>query len=84
MAETAAILLVDDEDAITENLQPFLQRSGFEVRVAYDGVEALAAVEEHAPALIVLDVMMPKLDGREVLRRLRQAPRCNDAETGWP
>ncbi len=73
MAETAAILLVDDEDAITENLQPFLQRSGFEVRVAYDGVEALAAVEEHAPALIVLDVMMPKLDGREVLRRLRQA-----------
>lgn len=73
MAGSAAILLVDDERAITENLQPFLQRSGFDVRVAYDGVEALAAVEESTPSLIVLDVMMPKLDGREVLRRLRQA-----------
>jgi DNA-binding response OmpR family regulator len=67
------ILLVDDETAITNNLAPFLSRAGFEVVVAADGEQALANVESFAPGLIILDVLMPKLDGREVLRRLRQS-----------
>jgi DNA-binding response OmpR family regulator len=67
------ILLVDDERAITANLAPFLERSGFIVAVAADGEEALRQVASFRPDLIVLDILMPRVDGREVLRRLRQA-----------
>ncbi len=67
------ILLVDDETAITDNLAPFLERSGFTVRVASEGETALRLVDEFGPDLLVLDVLMPRLDGREVLRRMRQA-----------
>jgi DNA-binding response OmpR family regulator len=67
------VLLADDEEAITANLAPFLGRSGFAVHVVGDGVAALAAVDEVEPALCVLDVLMPGLDGREVLRRMRAA-----------
>ena len=67
------VLLVDDEAAITANLSPFLERSGFTVAVAADGEEALSQIASFAPNLIILDVLMPKLDGREVLRRLRQS-----------
>jgi DNA-binding response OmpR family regulator len=67
------ILLVDDEEAITSNLAPFLERAGFTVEVAGDGEEALRRVADFGPDLIVLDVLMPKLDGREVCRRLRAA-----------
>ena len=69
----AHILLVDDEEAITAQLAPFLERAGFAVTVASDGAEALRLVDELAVDLIVLDVLMPQLDGREMLRRLRQA-----------
>ncbi|WP_207782613.1 response regulator transcription factor [Phytoactinopolyspora limicola] len=65
------VLLADDERAITDNLGPFLERSGFSVHVVHDGAAALAAVADVDPDLCVLDVMMPRLDGREVLRRLR-------------
>lgn len=67
------ILLVDDEVAITDNLAPFLERAGFTVAVAGDGAAALDQVARFTPDLVVLDVLMPKLNGREVLRRLRQA-----------
>ncbi len=67
------VLLVDDESAITANLAPFLERAGFAVAVAADGEEALRQVAGFAPDLVILDVLMPKLDGREVLRRLRRA-----------
>ena len=67
------VLLADDESAITTNLAPFLERAGFTVAVAADGAEALSQVASFAPDLIILDVLMPKLDGREVLRRLRRA-----------
>ena len=66
------ILLVDDETAITANLAPLLERAGFEVAVAGDGEQALGQVGVFAPDLVVMDVLMPRLDGRETLRRLRQ------------
>lgn len=65
------LLLVDDETAITDRLAPFLSRAGFEVRVAADGEAALDEILSDSPDLIVLDVLMPRMDGREVLRRLR-------------
>jgi DNA-binding response OmpR family regulator len=67
------ILLVDDEVAITSNLAPFLERAGFTVQVAGDGEAALRLMAGFDPHLIILDVLMPKLDGREVCRRLRAA-----------
>jgi DNA-binding response OmpR family regulator len=73
MTAKPKVLLVDDEQAITDNLAPFLERSGFSVAVGGDGQEALRLVTDFRPALIVLDVLMPKMDGREVLRRLRQS-----------
>jgi DNA-binding response OmpR family regulator len=73
MQTKPSILLVDDETAITDNLTPFLTRSGFAVTVAINGEEALQIVSEGHPDLLVLDVLMPRLDGREVLRQLRQA-----------
>ncbi|WP_380173768.1 response regulator transcription factor [Kineococcus sp. DHX-1] len=66
------ILLADDESAITDNLAPLLTRAGFDVVVAHDGQEALDRVRAQDPDLVVLDVMMPRMDGRAVLRRLRQ------------
>jgi DNA-binding response OmpR family regulator len=67
------ILIVDDDFAITTNMAPFLERTGFDVAVAANGQECLRIVGSFAPDLIVLDVLMPHVDGREVLRQLRQA-----------
>ncbi len=72
MNSKPSILLVDDETAITDNLAPFLGRSGFNVEVASNGEEALQKVTAQRPDLLILDVLMPQLDGREVLRQLRQ------------
>jgi DNA-binding response OmpR family regulator len=66
------ILLVDDESAITENLTPFLMRSGFDVSTASNGWEALKKIETTTFDLIISDVLMPIMDGRELLRTLRQ------------
>jgi len=71
--EPANVLLVDDETAIMAELAPILDRAGFHVATAADGEEALRAIETSKPDLIILDVLIPKLDGREVLRRLRKA-----------
>ena len=68
------ILVVDDNPANVEILQMRLLAQGYEIRTAADGEEALSAVREHQPDLILLDVMMPKLDGIEVCRRLRADP----------
>jgi DNA-binding response OmpR family regulator len=67
------ILLVDDEDAIRAGLASALLRAGFRVLEARDGLEAMQTIERQGPDVIVLDILMPELDGREVCRRLRQA-----------
>lgn len=67
------ILLADDDPAVTDSLTPFLERSGFHVLLASDGVIALEKTQSHHPNLLLLDVLMPRMDGREVLRRLRRA-----------
>ena len=69
------VLLVDDEPAITENLAPFLRRAGFDVLVAHDGVDALAKLRSRTPDLVVLDVLLPGMDGRAVLRQVREERR---------
>ena len=74
MHKPPRILVVDDSPANVEILQMRLQAQGYEIKTAADGEEALAAVREHQPDLILLDVMMPKLDGIEVCRRLRADP----------
>jgi DNA-binding response OmpR family regulator len=65
------VVLADDDDAITSNLAPFLERAGLTVQVASDGEAALELVELLDPDGCILDVLMPRVDGREVLRRLR-------------
>ena len=65
------ILLADDEKAITDYLKPILERAGFEVTVTRDGISTLDQVASQSPDVIVLDVIMPGMDGREVCRRLR-------------
>jgi DNA-binding response OmpR family regulator len=72
MTTKSKLLLVDDETAITDRLEPFLSRAGFDVKVAADGEAALKEVISFSPDLVILDVLMPRLDGREVLRQLRQ------------
>jgi DNA-binding response OmpR family regulator len=67
------ILLVDDNPKVADQLVPFLERFGFTVDVAFDGEAALQHIQTCHPDLIVLDVLMPKVDGYEVLRQLRQA-----------
>jgi len=65
------ILLVDDEPSIIQLARMYLERDGFRVAAANDGESALDSVTRDHPALVVLDVMLPKLDGFEVCRRLR-------------
>lgn len=66
------ILVVDDEKPISDIIKFNLEKEGYEVITAFDGEEALAKVESDNPALIVLDVMLPKLDGLEVVREVRK------------
>lgn len=66
------ILVVDDEPSIVKLLQFNLEKEGYEVDVAYDGQAALDMVKKQFPDLLVLDLMLPKVDGLEVCRRLRQ------------
>jgi DNA-binding response OmpR family regulator len=68
------VLIVDDEPNIVISLEFLLKREGFTVTVARDGEEGLAAIHAQRPDLVVLDVMMPKLDGFAVLQAVRSDP----------
>jgi DNA-binding response OmpR family regulator len=71
-AETRPILVVEDDPKIAQLVRAYLEREGFGVAMARDGISALAAVHEHRPRLIVLDLMLPELDGLSVARRVRE------------
>jgi DNA-binding response OmpR family regulator len=68
------VLVVDDEPTIVEIVARYLERAGFETYQAMDGPEALRLAELHRPDLVVLDLMLPGLDGIEVMRRLQERP----------
>jgi len=74
MRTTPRILIVDDNPTNVKILQTRLTAEGYEIVTAADGEAALAAARQHTPDLILLDIMMPKLDGIEVCRRLRADP----------
>ncbi|MBN1483120.1 MAG: response regulator [Chloroflexia bacterium] len=91
------VLVVDDERSIVKLIAVNLELENFEVRTAYDGFEALDRLQEDRPDLIILDIMMPRMDGWEVLRQVREnesltdipvvvlTARTNDADIiqGW-
>jgi DNA-binding response OmpR family regulator len=65
------VLIVDDEPIVVDVVERYLHRDGYEVAVAADGEAAVAAARDYEPDLIVLDLMLPKLDGLEVFRQVR-------------
>ncbi len=70
-----SVLVVDDEPNIVLSLEFLMKQAGYEVRVARDGEAALQAIEDRAPDLVLLDVMLPKRDGYDVCQAIRADPR---------
>jgi two-component system response regulator ResD len=70
-----SVLVVDDEPTISEVVSRYLERAGYRTRIAADGGQALELAAAQRPDLVVLDLMLPGLDGLEVMRRLRQGDR---------
>ncbi|HZB95942.1 MAG TPA: response regulator transcription factor [Herpetosiphonaceae bacterium] len=75
---TRTILVVDDEPRIVEIARDYLQQAGFRALTAHDGDRALAIARSERPSLIVLDLMLPGLDGLDVMRALRRDPALAD------
>lgn len=73
-ARAKVIAIVDDEPNIVDMLSTFLQIKGYEVRMAYSGVDGLALIQVENPHALLLDLMLPDIDGFEVLARLRAMP----------
>jgi two-component system, OmpR family, alkaline phosphatase synthesis response regulator PhoP len=78
MSEPPSVLIVDDEPNILLSLQFLMKKNGYEVRTAKDGEEALAEISRAAPDLVLLDVMMPKIDGFSICERIRANPEWRD------
>jgi two-component system alkaline phosphatase synthesis response regulator PhoP len=74
MAEKKKILLIDDDPDFVEAVKVIVENAGYDVRVAYDGAEGLEAVAQEKPDLIVLDVMMPVMNGHEACAKLKSDP----------
>ncbi|HET9597115.1 MAG TPA: response regulator [Anaeromyxobacteraceae bacterium] len=72
------VLVVDDDVVINEVLTELLASEGYDVVAAADGLEGLEAFERSAPGLVVADVMMPRLNGQEMVRALRSRPAGRD------
>jgi DNA-binding response OmpR family regulator len=71
-----SVLVVDDEPTIAEVVARYLERAGYRTRIAADGPRAIDAAAEQRPDLVVLDLMLPGIDGLEVMRRLRERDRA--------
>ncbi len=78
MTEKKRILLVDDEPDFCAIVQGDLEKEGFAVEVAYDGVEGLAKIRDNPPDVVVLDVMMPEMDGYAVCKKIKQDPQLKE------
>ena len=76
----STVLIVDDNPQNVELLQAFLESLPVKIVTASDGVEALERVEEHKPDLILLDIMMPRLSGFQVCRRIKESPKTRDVQ----
>jgi len=72
MAQNAKVLIVDDDMTLHEMYQERLKLEGYNIVSAYDGEEALAKVESEKPDVILLDIMMPKINGIDVMKKLRE------------
>jgi DNA-binding response OmpR family regulator len=72
------VLIVDDEPGIIVALQFLMEQNGYATIVAFSGEEAMEAVAQHHPDLILLDIMLPVVDGFEVCQRVRENPDWND------
>ena len=75
MLDPKDVLVVDDDLDVCTIIQDVLESEGCQVTVAHNGVEALQVLEQHRPDIILLDLMMPVMDGWEVLARLKNQPR---------
>jgi len=78
MTRVQQILVCDDDDLLVELLHFRLSAKGYGVRIARDGGEAVDSAREETPDAIVLDAMMPVIDGYEVLRQIREAPHMRE------
>lgn len=74
--QTGKILIADDDTNICELLRLYIEKEGFEVEIAHNGKEAMELFEKSEPALIMLDIMMPELDGWQVCREIRKKSQC--------
>lgn len=74
------ILIVDDEPNIVIPLEFLMEQNGYDVKVAVNGEEAIEAVESFKPDLILLDIMLPGIDGYEVCQKVRQNPKLPDTK----
>ena len=78
MLDKHSILLVDDEEDILEFLSYSLEKQGYKILTANDGNKGLMLAKKHSPDLVILDVMMPGMDGIELCEKIRQVPNLND------
>ncbi len=78
--EKIKILLVEDDKFLSEMYTTKLSKSGFEVETAFDGEEGLAKIKEFKPKLVLLDIVLPKKDGFEVLKELKDKGFLNDTK----
>jgi two-component system, OmpR family, alkaline phosphatase synthesis response regulator PhoP len=72
------VLLVDDDEQILHSLRVYLELENYQVRTAGNGREALDRLREELPEILILDIMMPELDGYQVLEKLKENPEMSD------